>query len=204
MTFPPLIFSGEDVTTLTVAHPNRRFTLEEFERFCQLNPEAVIELEPDGSLTVMSPVSPYSGNAENEFGTDLGLYARKHGGSAFSSSTGFTLPDGSVRSPDASYLSARKMKGLTKEELKHFTAVVPDFVVEVISPSDRTKVTDQKMRDKWVANGVPLAWMVDVEQEKVWIYRSDLSVDVHTDFEVPLTGEDILPGFVFDLRVLMR
>ncbi|WP_052333961.1 Uma2 family endonuclease [Neolewinella persica] len=115
----------------------REMTNEEFEGFCFANPELVIEREPNGTLTIMSPVSPLSGNRENEISTDLNLYARAHGGKAFSSSTGFRLPDTSVKPPDASYVSAEQMDQVTESGLRHFAPIVPEFIVEVISPTDK-------------------------------------------------------------------
>ncbi|MFT7120403.1 MAG: Uma2 family endonuclease [Neolewinella sp.] len=178
-------------------------TTEEFEALCFANKELVIEREPNGKITVMSPVSVSSGDNEAEFIADLKIYVRQHGGKSFSSSTGFTLPDSSVKSPDASFVSAEKMALVSKEELNHFAAIVPDFIVEVISPSDNLKDAMSKMTDVWIANGVALGWLVDVNNERLWIYRQNGSVDLIESFERTLDGEDIVPGFEFDLRNLM-
>lgn len=175
---------------------------QEFEDFCFANPELVIEREANGTLTIMSPVSPISGNRENEISIDLGLYARKHGGKAYSSSTGFRLPDSSVKSPDACYVSAEQLAGFTDEDLRHFASIVPEFIVEVISPTDRLKVAEEKMRDSWIGNGVKLAWLVDVDNDRLWIYRADRSVELVTPLDQEITGEDVLPGFTFDLSLL--
>lgn len=130
------------------------------------------------------------------------MYARRVGGQAFSSSTGFTLPDGSVRSPDTCYVSAEQLSGFTKEDLKHFAKIVPEFVVEVVSPSDELEDVEEKMRSTWIANGVQLGWLIDVDADKLWIYRADRSVELVTPLDRTIDGEDVLPGFTFDLRVL--
>ena len=176
---------------------------EAFEELCFANKELVIEREPDGKIIVMSPVAPSSGNNEAEFIADLKFYERKHGGRAFSSSTGFTLPDSSVKSPDASYVSADIISGFTKEQLDHFAELVPEFVVEVVSPSDTLVTAMSKMKDVWIANGVSLGWLVDVKAEKLWVYRQNGSVDLIEDFDRTITGEDVVPGFEFDLRNLV-
>lgn len=175
---------------------------QEFEDFCFANPELVIEREQDGTLTIMSPVSPISGNRENEISIDLGLYARKHGGKAYSSSTGFRLPDSSVKSPDACYVSAEQLADFTDEDLRHFAPIVPEFIVEVIFPTDRLKDAEEKMRSAWIENGVKLAWLVDVDNDRLWVYRADRSVELVTPLDHEITGEDVLPGFIFDLSLL--
>ncbi|MEM6770215.1 MAG: Uma2 family endonuclease [Bacteroidota bacterium] len=180
----------------------REMTNAEFEDFCFANPELVIEREPDGTLTIMSPVSFISGNRENEISIDLGLYARTHGGKALSSSTGFKLPDSSVRSPDACYVSAEQLANFSDEDLRHFAPIVPEFVVEIVSPTDRIEDAEEKMRSSWIANGVKLAWLIDVDADKLWIYRADRSVELVTPLDSVLTGEDVLPGFTFDLKLL--
>ena len=130
--------------TLLIALPDPSVVLqlrqelspEEFAIFSAANPELRIERAADGTVTLMSPVSTLSGDRESEFIADLKIYARSHGGKAYSSSTGFTLPDGSIRSPDASYVSADRLAAVSEEELRGFADLVPNFVVEVLSPSD--------------------------------------------------------------------
>lgn len=175
---------------------------EAFEQLCFANKDLVIEREPDGKINIMSPVSTSSGDNEAEFIADLKFYERKFGGKSFSSSTGFTLPDGSVRSPDACYVSAEKMALVPETDLDHFAEIVPDFVVEVASPTDKLRTLMSKITDVWIANGVRLAWLVDVQAEKLWIYRQNGSVDLIENFDQTISGEDVVPGFEFDLRNL--
>ena len=191
------------LTAMPDASPPLRWapqmTNEEVEAFCFANPELVIEREPDGTLLIISPVSFISGSRENEIITDLTLYARANGGTALSSSTGFTLPDSSVRSPDAAYVSAERLLPFNAKDLRHFVPIVPEFIVEIISPTDRVADLEDKMRKTWIANGVKLAWLVDADNDCLWVYRQDRSVDVVTPLAGEITGEDVLPGFTFDL-----
>ncbi|MBC6995416.1 Uma2 family endonuclease [Neolewinella lacunae] len=175
---------------------------EAFEALCLANKELLIERDPDGKIKVMSPVSGKSGRSELKFNGQLYNYVVEHGGESFSSSTGFALPDGSVKSPDACYVTALQMASLTETDLNHFVPLVPDFVVEVISPTDQLKAAAAKMTTVWIANGVRLGWLVDVENEKLWIYRQNGTVSLVEGFEQVVTGEDVLPGFSFDLRLL--
>ncbi|MEM6395280.1 MAG: Uma2 family endonuclease [Bacteroidota bacterium] len=175
---------------------------EGFEKICLANPDIIVEREPDGKVTLMSPVSFNSADNEAEFIADLKIYARKHGGKATSSAVGLTLPDSSVRLPDACYVSEETLKNFTEEDLDHLVELVPDFVVEVLSPTDSLDKLKDKMQHVWIANGVKLAWLVDVKSENLWIYRLDGSVELIDDFQRKVSGEDVLPGFEFDLRYL--
>ncbi|MFK8161344.1 MAG: Uma2 family endonuclease [Lewinella sp.] len=189
-------------TEVALTFPNG-LSNEAFEELCFANKELVIEREPDGKINVMSPVSGRSGRSELKFNGFLFNYVMEFGGESFSSSTGFSLPDGSVKSPDACYVSANKMSTISDEAMNHFVPVVPDFIVEVVSPTDQLKTAMSKMKDVWMANGVLLGWLVDVKAEKLWIYRQNGSVDLIEDFERTINGEDVVPGFEFDLRNLV-
>jgi Uma2 family endonuclease len=174
-----------------------------FEELCFTNKQLRIEREPSGKIIIMSPVAPYSGDNEAEFIADLKLYARQNGGRAYSSQVGFLLPDSSVRMPDASYVTEADAEKYTTEELKHFVLLIPVFIVEVISPSDKLSVAKRKMTETWMANGVRLGWLVDVENEMLWIYRQDGSIETVSGFDRTIDGEDVISGFEFDLRNLM-
>ena len=184
--------------------PDGRLSDAEFLLFCQQNPELHIEREADGTLSITSPLSLLSGNIEAKFITALGIYAEKYGGEAYSSSTGFTLPDTSVKSPDASYLKPEKVDPLTEAEKNKFTHIVPDFVVEVRSKTDRLRKGKRKMEQTWMANGVPLGWLVDAKNQRIHVYRINREAEVLEGFERTLTGAEILPEFSFDFRKLLR
>jgi Uma2 family endonuclease len=66
----------------------------------------------------------------------------------------------SMLCPDAAYVLSATMKGISREDLKHLPHLVPDFVIELVSISDRRAKTEAKMQ-AWIANGVKLAWMID-------------------------------------------
>ncbi len=183
-------------------YSSKRITAEEFEAFCKKQPELQTELEADGRLKIMSPVGGTSGNRENQFNADLTYYERSVGGKSYSSSTGFRLPDGSIRSPDAAYLTDQQLSKLSPEQLVRFIPAVPVFIIEVLSDSDTLRDAETKMRDTWIANGVRLAWLADVDNDRLWIYRADHSVELVSPLDRTLTGEDILPGFTFDLNLL--
>jgi len=77
----------------------------------------------------------------------------------------------------------------------------PDFVVELLSPTDSLKQTQLKMQE-YINNGARLGWLIDAKTRRVEIYRSDRTVEL---LENPLTllGEDVLPGFVLDMAQIL-
>lgn len=123
-------------------------------------------------------------------------------GKTFGPSAGFTLPDGSVRSPDAAWLSNDKWNALSIHEKQTFGHVTPDFIAEVMSPSDRLKDMQSKMQ-QWVTNGVRLGWLIDPEEQLAYIYREDGTVTKVDSFNSVLSGEDVLSGFFFHLESVL-
>ena len=125
-------------------------------------------------------------------------------GEIFGSNTGFTLPDGSMRSPDASWVSAAKWQALTDDQRKHqFSPVCPEFVIELKSGSDSLRDLQRKMTDVWLANGTQLAFLLDADAEISYVYRAGQAApETLEGFDRELSGEDVLPGFQLDLRLV--
>lgn len=175
-----------------------------FEQFCAQNRELRIEREANGKVTIMAPVHFDSGFFEVEVLVELRNFVKnsKLGGRVLSPSTGFKLPNGATKSPDASWISAEKLANLPAEERKKFAAVVPDFIIEIRSDSDKLGKLKRKMEQTWIGNGVRLAWLIDPVKQKAYIYRQDGTVEVVPNFEGKLNGEEVLPGFELDLGML--
>lgn len=176
----------------------------DFEQFCAQNRDLRIEREANGKVTIMAPVHFDSGFFEGEVFGELRNFVKnsKLGGRALSPSTGFKLPDGATKSPDASWISAEKLAALPPAERKKFAAVVPDFIIEIRSDSDKLGKLKRKMEQTWIGNGVRLGWLIDPVKQKAYVYRQDGSVDVIQGFDGKLNGEDVLPGFELDLGML--
>lgn len=179
-----------------------RMTDQEFYEFASANDDLRMERDKHGNIIIMAPVNSFSGFLENEVSSELHDWNKKdQTGITFSSSAGFTLPDTSVKSPDAAWLSLPKWKALTMAEKKRFAPVCPEFVAEIRSESDNLKDLHEKMTD-WIANGALLAWLIDPIAEEVHIYRADGTVETVQGFDKILSGESVLPGFKFDLKNL--
>ena len=180
-------------------------TDEEFFELCRNNPDARIEQDQNGNISLMSPVSYNAGNFEAEILGDLIIWNRKYKlGKTFSPSTLFVLPDGQKRMPDAAWVSNEKHEKLPAEEREQFAAIVPDFVIEVRSPSDDLAALRQKMTDAWLANGVRLAWLIDPVGKKAWSYKPGREPIFFENFDAALSGEDVLPGFELNLPEIME
>lgn len=186
-------------------HVMPRISESDFEEICRQNPDLRIELDKNGNLLVMPPVSLGSGNFEIETGADLVMWNRLAKlGMVFSSQTMFSLPDGAKRMADAAWISHEKLKALPQTEWDTYARIVPDFIIEVRSPSDELAAQQNKIKDVWLANGVRLAWLFDPAEATAYIYRADGRVEIVSGFDKMLSGEDVLPGFVFSMSVLER
>ncbi len=167
---------------------------------CQANAQLLMERDKDGNIIVMAPTGSDTGNYNFEFGLELGLWNRKTGaGFVFDSSSGFTLPDGAVRSPDLSWISKSKWEALPETERRKFARICPDLVVEIMSMSDDLDDLQDKMKE-YQTNGCSLGWLIDRIGKKVYIYRKDGSVESKV-LPAQLSGEDLLPGLIVETNL---
>lgn len=182
--------------------PNLKFTDEEFEQIVAVNKELRLELNSEGELIIMSPTGGETGNRNFDLLGQIWLWNRKYAlGKAFDSSTGFKLPNGATRSPDAAWIRMEKWDALTPQQRKKFLPLCPDFAVELVSDSDDVEDTQAKMRE-YLANGLKLGWLINPQDKQVEIYRVGREVEV-LQSPVSLSGEDILPDFILDLQVIL-
>jgi Uma2 family endonuclease len=122
-------------------------------------------------------------------------------GIAFDSNGGFKLPNGADRAPDASWIKIERWNALTSEQRQKFLPLCPDFVVELRSPTDSLKTTQEKMQE-YIDNGARLGWLIDQKNQRVEIYRQGQDVEI-LQSPASLSGEDVLPGFVLDLKGIL-
>ncbi|MEH2121303.1 Uma2 family endonuclease [Nostoc sp.] len=186
--------------TVTLQLPsNLQFTDEEFAQIVAVNKELRLELTAEGELVIMSPTGGETGNRNFELYLDLGVWNRQNQlGKAFDSSTGFKLPNGATRSPDASWVRIERWDVLTPEQRKKFLPSCPDFAVELISETDDVEDTKAKM-EEYLANGLQLGWLINPKKKQVIIYRPNQAPEV-LQSPTSLSGEDVLPGFVLNLQ----
>ncbi|MBL8190957.1 MAG: Uma2 family endonuclease [Acidobacteria bacterium] len=174
-------------------------TEDTFYELCRQNPDLRLERTAKGEVIVMPPTGGETGSRNSEIARQLGNWKKADGtGAAFDSSTGFKLPNGANRSPDASWITKAKLAQLTLEQKKAFLPLCPDFAIELRSPSDDLDIIKAKM-DEYIACGLRLGWLIDPEEKAVYVYRPNVAVQkLQNTLEVSADPE--LPGFVLDLR----
>jgi Uma2 family endonuclease len=176
-------------------------TDEQFFLLCQTNRNLRFERNATGEIVIMPPVGGESSNRNAGLTAQLWIWNQKNNlGIVFDSSGGFKLPNGADRSPDASWVKLSRWNELTTEQKTKFLPVAPDFVIELLSPSDSLKTTQQKM-EEYKNNGVRLGWLINRKNRQVEVYRIGKEVEI-LDNPDSLSGEDVLPGFVLDLQMI--
>lgn len=194
-----------DVATLALSSPIKLsidLTDNQFFELCQRNRDYRFERTASGELLIMSPTGSETGNRNIELAYQLQAWSRQNNlGIAFDSSTGFKLPNGAERSPDVSWIRRAQWEALTLTQQKKFAPICPDFVVELRSETDSLKELQEKMRE-YRNNGAKLGWLIDRKNKRVEIYRQGQDVEI-IDSPATLSGEDVLPGFVLDLKSIL-
>lgn len=176
-------------------------TDEQFFQLCQANRNLRLERTASGELVIMPPVGGESSNRNASLTTQLWIWNEQTQlGIVFDSSGGFKLPNGADRSPDASWVKLERWNALTPEQQTRFLPLCPDFVIELLSPSDSLKATQQKM-EEYRDNGARLGWLINRKTRQVEIYRIGQEVEV-LDNPSSLSGEDVLPEFTLNLAVI--
>lgn len=180
---------------LTVHLPMQvEMTVAEFYEFCQANHDLRIERSASGEVIIMPPAFSDTGNRNLKIAQQLANWADQDGtGEAFDSSSGFTLPNGATRSPDAAWIRLERWNALTEEEKASFAPICPDFVVELKSSSDTLSRLQAKMAE-YLENGATLGFLIDRKQRQVHVYRPNQEPEI---LESPdaVSGDPELPGF---------
>jgi Uma2 family endonuclease len=168
------------------------------EQLCRENPELKFETDAKGKLIVMSPTGSESGKRNGDLFGQIWYWNRQNKlGVVFDSSTGFKLSNGATRSPDVSWIAIERWNSLSDQQKRGFAPIDPDFVVELMSPTDNLDDLQQKMRE-YINCGVKLGWLINPDHKKVEIYRLDRDKQLISN-PTSLSGEDLLPGLTVDL-----
>ncbi|PHM11516.1 Uma2 family endonuclease [Nostoc sp. 'Peltigera malacea cyanobiont' DB3992] len=183
-------------TPLTVNFPSLvQMTNEQFYEFCQANGDLRIERTANGEVIIMPPAFSDTGNRNFNIAAQLGYWTEQDGtGIGFDSSTGFTLPNGAMRSPDASWIELERWNALTDAQKASFAPICPSFVIELRSSSDRLIKLQEKMQE-YIDNGTSLGWLIDRQNRKVYIYRPNRELEILENPEA-VSGNPELPGFI--------
>jgi Uma2 family endonuclease len=170
---------------------------DQFFQFCAVNKKLRIERTAEGKIIMMSPTGGETGRRNSEINWQLVYWAKQNGtGVVFDSNTEFRLPNGANRSPDASWVLRSRWEALPESEREKFPPLCPDFVLELLSPSDNLGETKLKM-EEYLANGARLGWLIDPKSKRVFVY-TDAGVQILEDPR-QLSGDPVLPGFRLDM-----
>lgn len=174
-------------------------TKEQFYQLCEENPDLKLERNPQGELIIMPPTGGETGRSNVNLILQVASWNEQNQlGEVFDSSTGFTLPSGADRSPDVSWVEKSRWDALTKEQKERFIPLCPDFVIEILSPNDSLKKTQQKMQE-YIDNGCSLGWLLNRKKQEVEIFRPGKDVEI-LSLPQTLSGESILPGLIVNLQ----
>lgn len=185
----PRLFPG-----IAFQMPDGSMTDEQFFKFCVINPELRVERTFDKYIIIMPPTNSDTGSRNAELTVDLGIWNRKYRlGTIFDSSTGFKLPNGSERSPDAAWIRSDRWNALLPEQQKRFAPIAPDFVAEIRSGDQSMQSLKDKM-DEYMDCGCRLGWLIDPTGRETWVYAENVEVQA-VPFDLTLSGGEVMPGF---------
>jgi Uma2 family endonuclease len=192
-----------DLATLdrVVVRPGPEFTEDDFFEFCQEQHSLLrIERNSEGEIIIMAPAGMESGFIELEVAAQLREWAQKdRQGIVLGPTAGLTLPDKSVLSPDASWIPMERLKALSRKQRQKFPPLVPAFVIEICSPSDRKKDLQEKVQT-YLRNKVELGWLIDPQSRTVSIYTSERETPNELIDPERVFGEGPVSGFVLQLK----
>ena len=175
---------------------------DQFFRFCQINESVEFERDFKGNIVLLPLRGSHYSLLNLEISAELWIWNEKNqSGLIFSSSTGFTLPNGAVRSPDVSWITNEKWNVLSREQQEVFAPICPDFVIEILSVQNESQYLHDKMKE-YISNGTQLGWLIDFLNDKVFVYRADEELIIENSLDIILPGEQVLPGFQLNFEAI--
>ena len=175
------------------------------ERLCRLsrdNEPYDFEISAKGELIILPPSGWESNIGETGINAPLLYWCADNGGYTSSQSVLYHLSSGARYMPDAAWITQERYDELLAQpEYRADIVGAPDFVVEVRSRTDRLAAGLAKMQE-WMDGAAKLGWYLDPYETRAYIYRGGQDVEILDNPET-LSGEDVLPGFVFEVRRLI-
>lgn len=184
--------------TLNIQALTEKISDRDLQQLSAENPDYRFETDAEGKLIVMSPTGSQSGKKNADLIYQVQSWNRQYRlGEVFDSSAGFKLSNGAVRSPDVSWISLNRWNSLSNQQKRGFAPIDPDFIIELLSPTDKIKELQQKMA-QYISCGVKLGWLINPDEAQVEIYREGKNKEV-LDNPRTLSGEAVLPNLTVDL-----
>jgi Uma2 family endonuclease len=194
-----LVLPEEALPATLSLNPELRMSDEDYFDSCAANPEVRFERTAGGEILIVPPAGYESDYECVDVITQLRIWAKRDGrGKVSGTSTEFILPTGAAFSPAAAWVSNARLATRSKQELRKFLHLSPEFVIEVMSPSDRLKAAQEKMQE-WLRGGVELGWLIHPDEKTVYIYRAGHSEPEKRENIAAVEGEGPVAGFNLDL-----
>ena len=195
-----VLIPDEALPATLKVNPERPMTDHQYFKFCIANPSVRFERTAEGEIVIAPPAGFESDRQNLAVAAQLHSWATKDGrGSASGPTAEFILPTRAALSPDAAWTSNEQLSRLSKDQRRKFPPVCPEFVIEVMSPSDRLKTAQKKM-EEWIRAGVQLGWLIQPDTKSVFIYRAGQSGAEERTGVAKMAGEGPVKGFKLDLR----
>jgi Uma2 family endonuclease len=176
-------------------NPELRMNDDEYYALCMVNADVRFERTEQGEIIIVPPAGAESDHQSLDVASQLHVWAKSDGrGQAFGASVEFILPTRAALSPDAAWVSNSRLAQLSREQRRRFPPICPEFIIEVMSPSDRLRAAREKM-ETWIRGGVELAWLIDADHKSVYIYRPGHSEAELRTSVATLAGEGPVAGF---------
>jgi Uma2 family endonuclease len=194
-----VVLPAQALPAKLILNPELRMSDDEYFDFCVANPDVRFERTAQGEIIIVPPAGFESDYQNVEVIGQLRAWAKRDGrGKASGATTEFILPTGAALSPDAAWVSSARISAFSKSQLRKFLRLTPEFVVEVMSLSDRLKPAIEKMQE-WMRGGVELAWLIDGDNQVVYIFRAGASEAETRTGVATVSGEGPVAGFELDL-----
>jgi Uma2 family endonuclease len=194
-----LLLPENALPTKLIFDPEQPMGDDAFYEFCVANPDMRIERTAQGEIVIVPPAGGESDAQSSEVIMQLGTWATRQGrGRFFGMTVMFLLPTGAAFSPDAAWVSNDRLAKLSKEQRRKFLPISPDFVVEVMSPSDRLPLAKAKMQE-WLRAGVELGWLIHGDTKTIYIFRAGEEKPEPRIGVPSIAGEGPVAGFDLDL-----
>jgi len=172
---------------------------DEYFEFCMANPDVRFERTAQGEIIIVPPAGGESSYQSGDAFAQLRNWAKRDGrGKACDASAEFILPTGAALSPDAAWVSNARLSRLSKEQRRKFLPLCPEFLIEVMSPSDRLPAAQEKM-EEWIRSGAELGWLIHGDERTVYVYRAGQKGAETLTGIVKIAGEGSVAGFELDL-----
>jgi Uma2 family endonuclease len=180
-------------------NPESPMNDDEYYEFCMANRDLRCERTAQGDIIIVPPAGGESDYQSVEAVAQLRDWARRDSrGKVFGASVAFILPTGAALSPDVAWVSNQRLAQLTRDERRKFLRICPEFVIEVISPSDRLGAAKKKM-EEWIRAGVDVAWLIHPDEKTIYVYRAGQSGEETRTAILTIAGEGPVAGFELDL-----